>query len=146
MHVNTRWMRGVVLAVCAATVGCSGDEQVELLPLHDVGGTLTCDGRPMSHAIIIFHPMKKGLVGGSPRATADESGRYQLTTFRADDGAPVGDYRVTIYWPEGGAASEDADPLPPDQLKSAYSDEKTTAIRAAVPCDDGRFDVALSLR
>jgi len=139
-HRTTLW---ILFALLAAALGCSGGD-VELLPLHSVEGALTCDGKPMPHAIVIFHPAKKGIVEGNPRGVTDEDGRYQLTTFRADDGAPAGEYKVTIYWPqsvpEGGL--ENADPLPPDRLQEAYADEATTKLTATVP-SAGDIDFAL---
>jgi len=143
MRVENRGMIFATLASCLVIAGCSGDDESELLPTHPVHGVLTHQDEPMSGAIVIFHPTKKGLVGGSPRGTADEDGKYRLTTFRTDDGAPAGEYKVTIYWPEPGPP--DADPLPPDRLKNAYSDEKTTKLTATVSSDQTEIDFPLPL-
>ncbi|MEQ8785996.1 MAG: hypothetical protein RIC55_06840 [Pirellulaceae bacterium] len=126
-----------------AIVGCSGDQEVDLMPVHPVVGVLTYQGDPMSRAVIIYHPESKSVVGGTvtARGVADENGRYQLTSFTKDDGAPAGNYKVTIYWPEPGP--EEADPLPPDRLKGVYAKEKTPKLDAEVSEGENTIDFKL---
>lgn len=72
---------------------------MDAVPVYPVRGTVTFDGQPMQGAIVTFH-------GADSRPTAqgiaDDSGRFSLTTYLADDGAAAGDYAVTIYWPMQG--------------------------------------------
>ncbi len=118
--------------VMLMTVGCNEAEETDLVPVHPVSGQVKFQGKPMAHAVITFVPASDSLVIGSsrPHATADEDGRYELTTISPGDGAPIGDYKVTIYWPE--TWSEDADPLPPDRLGNAYADADSTSLTAKV--------------
>lgn len=99
----------------------------------------------MGHAVVMFHPEAAGLVEGTPRGTTDEDGHYRLTTFRTDDGAPEGKYRVTIYWPTSlpQEGLDNADPLPPDRLKGAYANKKTTKLVVNVSGGQGDVDFAL---
>ena len=59
------------------------------------------DGKPMVAAAIIFNPVTKFPPSASqmqPRATADENGDFTVTTYTHGDGAPAGDYLITISW------------------------------------------------
>jgi hypothetical protein len=55
------------------------------------------DGKPMAGAMIILHPQAEvGLDGLRPRALADADGWFNIYTFKIGDGAPLGQYAVTI--------------------------------------------------
>jgi hypothetical protein len=118
-----------------------------------VHGRVTFENRPMAKAVITFHAADPGDRSTPAHATADEDGRYVLHTYRADDGAPEGDYVVTIYWPAPrpkGAASSvtpDADEggqLPTvDRLKNRYSNASTSKLRARVEPRDNEIDFHL---
>jgi hypothetical protein len=82
------------VAVCLAlSFGCSNRKSV--YPAH--GTVVDAAGNPVAGALVVFHP-----AGGDskdpdlPRATTDEDGSYKLTTYANGDGAPAGDYTVTI--------------------------------------------------
>lgn len=123
------------------------------LQVFKVKGTLTFKGVPLKGAIITFHPASPTTdsksKGPIPTATADENGAYSLHTYLADDGAPAGEYTVTIYWPEEfkgklpKGVPEDDKPLGPDRLKKAYSDAQTSKLKANVEKKDNTIDFTL---
>ena len=52
-------------------------------------------------AVVVFHPVDPAVekkIGGKPRGTVGEDGVYKLTMFGPDDGAPEGEYGVTVDW------------------------------------------------
>ena len=52
-------------------------------------------------AVVVFHPIDPAVekkIGGKPRGTVGEDGTYKLTMFGPDDGAPEGEYGVTVDW------------------------------------------------
>jgi hypothetical protein len=82
------------LAVCLAlSFGCSGRKSV--YPAH--GTVVDAAGKPVAGALVVFHP-----AGGDskdpdlPRATTGDDGAFKLTTFDNGDGAPAGNYTITI--------------------------------------------------
>jgi hypothetical protein len=88
---------GALLVLCVS--GC-GDGKVRR---HPVVGTVTVDGQPADGATVVFCP-----VNGSPEvmrerpfSQTDTNGRYELRTLEPGDGAPAGDYKVTIRWLSG---------------------------------------------
>jgi hypothetical protein len=86
----------------------------------------------------------------TPQSVTDKSGEFSLTSFHTDDGAPEGEYVVTIEWRErSGLAKQDFEGL--DRLGGAYAKvEKTKALPGFVvkvgrqPLDLPPFDLKQS--
>ncbi len=121
--------------------GCGPDDgRVEVFPVH---GQVLVNGRPAEGARIVFYPTAEPVPGQkvpTPSATTDANGEYQLDSYEAEDGAPAGDFKVTVVWPE---------PPPPnasgifdlkDQLSGRYSNSDTTPLSATV--EDGGGEIA----
>jgi hypothetical protein len=70
-----------------------------------VQGAVTLDGKPLAGAMVTFLPSgEKG--GGRPAGgRTDADGSFRLTTFKADDGALPGHYRVTVVMPDDDPAN-----------------------------------------
>ena len=92
-------VNAIALLVTALSLpGCGGQPR-ERLPVHPVAGQITLRGRPLANAFVVLHP--KG--SADPRAITargqtDRSGRFQATTYVANDGAPAGEYAVTVVF------------------------------------------------
>lgn len=131
----SRICRLALLAV-AASSGCGGRDY-ETIPTHPVTGRVTVNGVPAKGSIIRFTP-KTPQPGAkyplTPSGKANEEGVYQLTTYEGPDGAPTGDYLVTIEWPDadwrppGGGMP----PPPPDRLKGRFADPTRSTIEVSV--------------
>lgn len=132
--------------VCLVLTGCGARPPLDnALPVHPVEGTLTHKGAPMGGALVTFYPITpKGPFDPAPSAKADSEGRFKLTTYNTGDGAPAGEYRVTVYWPgkPRGTPNEEGD-LPPDQLKEAYADKNRSRLRATVEAKPNSIDIKL---
>ena len=70
---------------------------------------------------------------GKPRGTTDADGKFQLRTYHGGDGAPAGEYTVTIYWP-GPYSPKMAveDQIPPDRLGERFMNPAVSPLRATV--------------
>jgi hypothetical protein len=79
-------------------IGCS-ESKPERVAVHPAVGTLTVKGQPAPGAFVTLHPKTKfGEDVPPPRANVDKNGSYKLTTFSGNDGAPEGEYTVTVRW------------------------------------------------
>ena len=111
----------MIVAVCMSAASCSNKG----LPLYPVHGRVLLDGKPMAGAMIILHPAGDvGLNGLRPRALADADGWFKIYTYSIGDGAPAGQYAVTIQpkkpkQPNTTAKSKGA-------KKQAHASEKAT--------------------
>lgn len=97
---------------------------------YPVSGQVLYEGKPTPGARVYFSyltapddPIAK------PMATVDEEGRFRLSTYRKDDGAPAGDYAVTIVWLPPGYQGpiEKANKLP-----ARYADPATSELKVTV--------------
>jgi hypothetical protein len=85
---------GALLLLVSLVAGCSKSEAT--VPVHPVSGQVLFNGKPAAHASVIFHP-KAGAEGVPvPRANADAQGNFTLSTYGVGDGAPLGEYAVTV--------------------------------------------------
>ena len=57
-----------------------------------------------------------------PRGVAGKDGTFVVTSRTTDDGAPEGEYAVTIIWPAEEDPKKQFDNTPPDRLKNRYND------------------------
>ncbi len=83
------------LFVCMMAALAQGCGDAKPVPVR---GVVTVAGKPLAGAGVVFHP--QDALGKMAHAATGTDGRYQLTTFAADDGALPGDYKVTIVWEE----------------------------------------------
>lgn len=84
------------LAFCAALLlfGCDSSSPLTCYP---ISGTVMRDGKPVVEAIVVLHPTAEiEAIRQKPMAFTDESGQFVVTTFERGDGAPAGDYQVTV--------------------------------------------------
>ena len=118
---------GLVL-LAALLPGCRKKGWLDTYP---VKGAVLVDGKPAKDVFVSFHP--KEAVGDRPylpSGRTDENGEFVLSTFVEGDGAPAGEYDVTVTWPvrfnpistlwEG------------DQLKGRYRDKAKPAFTITV--------------
>jgi hypothetical protein len=84
------------LGALASVCGCSGNTAPVVAPVH---GQVLYNGRPIPNAQVTFHPVgETGRAAVRPVGKVDEQGRFSLTSFHEGDGAPPGEYRVTVVW------------------------------------------------
>lgn len=90
----------VVAVVFAAVfaVGCEAGKP-EVVPAG--GQVVFKKSTPAAGALVVFHPADQTLekrIGGKPFAKVKDDGTFALTTYAEGDGAPEGDYGVTVDW------------------------------------------------
>jgi len=122
--------------------GCREYSQRELFP---VDGVLTVNQEPAVHANVAFHPLDRGASALCPVGRTDAQGRFRLTTLSNFDGAPAGEYAVTIVWLDESSLIDDcncSDPLKHDRLKGFYAKADQTEFQVTVnrSANSFRFD------
>lgn len=127
----------VIVAALLALAGCEAKE--ERVPVVPVTGKVLVDGQPAERATVIFHlrsgsEMRAEATGVAPPTPTGEvkpDGTFALNSYTAGDGAPPGDYAVSIIWPQGTSQiGGDADTG--DRLGGKYANPETSGLRATV--------------
>src|SRR4051794_34617537 len=146
--VQTKWaIIGLALAIVAASA-CSGGKK--LYPVH---GQVFYDGQPATGAIVVLHPIDdESPAAIRPSGHVDDAGNLKLTSYIAatrvaHDGAPAGEYIVTIAWLPADVKeylSKRPNTELPDKLQGRYSQPQRSTLRATVlpqPTDLPRIDL-----
>ena len=122
-------------------------------PVGSIEGTVTT---PNGVGLVGVVVSAKNRTTGVERATTTNAdGEYVLYTYRQGDGAPAGDYVVTIYWPaplskkqaeklaKAETVEEKETIVAPDLLKDAYRTPQKTSLKATVREKDNEIDFKL---
>jgi hypothetical protein len=93
-------MRGSLFALLAlALTGCGSGSRPDAVP---AGGKVAYRKTAVpAGALVVFHPADLATekqIGGKPFAKVKDDGTFELTTYTEGDGAPPGEYGVTIDW------------------------------------------------
>jgi hypothetical protein len=120
----------------------AGRPQVNRRPCHPVAGKVFFDGCPAPNAQVVFHLVNADgkRLTRSGDALVEADGAYVLSTYAAGDGAPVGEYHVTVTW--RGPADEKGKPGP-NLLPERYAKPETSGLRVKVK--EGRNDFTFDL-
>lgn len=127
--LNLSRRAAMVAAVFAsfALAGC-GSKGPTLYPV--TGKVLGPDGKPLARASVVFHPVGAADPNAvKPRGTAGEDGTFVLTTTTTGDGAPAGEYRVTVEQWRAGSRPDDP---PANRLPPKYANPDQSGLTATV--------------
>jgi len=127
--------RGRYHAVCLATwvsavlvAGCSGGEP--RAPVFPASGKVSFAGEAPRGAFVVLHPSQKDDKTPLPSAEVKDDGSFTLTTYDGGDGAPAGDYAVTIQWyklvGKGSEVKAGPNVIPPQYSKPETSPWKVS--------------------
>jgi hypothetical protein len=115
--------------VGGSLVGCSRSDRVQTTSAE--GTVLGLDGKPLDRATVVFHPTETSLKFPKPRGTTNAQGRFQLSTYDTNDGAPTGKYKVTIeQW-----YRDNPDQAPSNHLPAGLASEATSGIEVQLSKD-----------
>lgn len=111
----------VALASCEGEAPPSADS-----PLRPVSGRVLVGGRPAAGVIVRLHPLNHVLDPGVPHpfGETDADGVFQLGIEEGRDGAPAGQYLVTLEWPAAGGGG--------DRLGGTYAEPDGTGLTAVI--------------
>jgi hypothetical protein len=86
------------LPLLVSLAGCGSSPSGDRLPVFLASGKLTFDGRPLTGAFVVLHPKAavSGRTAPRPHAQAAADGSFTLTSYESNDGAPAGNYTLTV--------------------------------------------------
>jgi hypothetical protein len=129
IEIRVRCLRRLTaLGLVGVAIACTSCSQDKRVPVFPVTGQVWFAGKPTPRALLVFHPVVENSM--RPLGTVDEDGTFTLTTYEQGDGAPAGDYTVTVEWRR--LATVDDDQRPPNRLPARYLNPKSSGISARV--------------
>lgn len=110
--------------------GCTKkDDRVQVFP---VKGQVKFKGEATPGAFVVFHAKDaKGPDAPKPTAQVKSDGAFALTSYDAGDGAPAGEYAVTVQWPKLIVTGDGAQ-AGPNVLPDSYAKPETTPLKVKV--------------
>jgi hypothetical protein len=117
---------GGVIAGMSLLIGC-GKSIPPRVKVWPVRGRLLVNGKPAEQAEVTLYPKSPQKDEGGhelyPHAIVSADGTFDVQTYVDGDGAPAGEYVITVIWPtishEGGEVV-----FGPDRLRDLYSKPK----------------------
>ena len=109
--------------------GCGGGDAGPTI--HPVSGKVLVDGRPAAKAQVTFHPSPGQTAGMIPMAEIAADGSFRPSTRMSGDGAPAGDYTLTILWPEF-KLDHGEEVAGPDRLGGRYNDPRKSGLKVII--------------
>jgi len=133
------WPILTVAAMLAVVVAGCTPSKTKTVPVN--GSVRYLKTQIPEGALVVFHPTeaaREKAIGGKPFGKVGADGSFTLTTFAAGDGAPEGDYGITVEWrPKVEAKlslSSEGGPVAPSKLQPRFSDPrvpfKTVTVKA----------------
>lgn len=115
-----------LLLIAVVAVFCSSCGKADnRKPTFVVSGKVLDGTKPLANVAVVFHPV--GEDGPKPRGKTDAEGMFSLTTYDTADGAPAGEYRVTLeLWLAGRPDEGPSNRLPAKLAKPESSAIQTT--------------------
>src|SRR5262245_4488708 len=97
--MTARSLMSAAGALAALLVAGCGSGKPQTVPAG--GKVLFHKATPAAGALVVFHPADPAAekrIGGKPFAKVKDDGTFALTTYAEGDGAPEGEYGVTVDW------------------------------------------------
>jgi hypothetical protein len=118
--------------------GCWGprDDRPVTFP---VSGRVLLDGKPAAGARVLLTAQgDASLVKLCPHAEVANDGSFRLTTFRTGDGAPAGQYALTLNWPLPARPGKEDEG--PDRFKGKYADPRRPIRQVQIKAGDNLLE------
>jgi hypothetical protein len=139
----TRFCAAILVCVlCAMQTSCKGRPK-----LFPVRGKVICQEMNLEGAVVTLHPMGAPSESAPcPQGVVGKDGSFQISTYAKNDGAPSGQYRVTIALEviEPGGDRDEANIITPGKYASPDTTEFTIDVKElmgdlepfVIKCDD----------
>jgi len=127
-----RTVAGLLMLAVAVFTGCNASPS----NLNPVQGQVTVNGQPLPNAQVVLRsddptiPIAQG--------QTDAEGKFSLSTFNKHDGAPEGEFKVTVAYYRHIQVEGDLFPGP-NVLPHKYSDPARTELRVSVRKGDNQL-------
>jgi hypothetical protein len=119
-----------------SSVGCSKSENH--VPVYPVVGAIKYQGQPIAGAFVSLHPKSPTEGVPNPRASVEKDGSFTLSTFNGNDGAPEGEYIVTVQWYRPVRQGNDL-VGGPNVLPVKYASARTSDVKIRVAAGENRL-------
>ncbi|MDY3553327.1 DUF4198 domain-containing protein [Gemmata sp. JC717] len=131
MPIRSFPRRPAIIAVAALLIASCGGPSRK--PTYPTQGKLLINGQPAAGVTVFLHSLDATETEPTrPFATTKPDGTFSLTTTAADDGAPAGEYVVTLLYEPLESPLMRANKGKPPTFDKKYSDPKASPLRVTI--------------
>jgi hypothetical protein len=140
-------IRRAALALLAAmfvsTVGCGSGQDPDRLPVFPTVGKVSFKGSvPQGAYVALYSKSNAKAPNGQvvvPNAEVQPDGSFAFSSYAANDGAPAGDYALTVEWHKTVKAANGEPALSPNLVPAQYSKPASSPLKVTIVA--GRNDL-----
>jgi hypothetical protein len=135
-----KWMRCPRLLAAVALVLLPLSCGPKRPPLFPVNGQVSFKGKPTPGALVVFNLVdNKDPRAPRPSGYVQADGSFSLRTYPGTEGAPEGEYTVSIVWTDPKDIPDRSTSEVPNKLPAIYANPRTSKLHAKVqPGADNR--------
>jgi hypothetical protein len=126
----------LIAALSLAAAGCGSAQNQNQLPVFPASGKITFKGAAPDGAYLALHSKTNAKAPNGqeviPTAQVRSDGTFDLSSYAAKDGAPAGEYKVTIEWHKTVKSAGGEPTLGPNLLPPQYSKTETSPLTVAI--------------
>ena len=124
-------------------IGCGQPQEPGPRVVYPARGTATFRGRPIPDATVRLHPIAPPSDGKPvfvPRGRVGENGEFVVTTYRPGDGAPAGEYGISLSW-QGSlkGIDEELEDRLPERLPRKYTSPRSSGLKVVITKGDNQL-------
>jgi hypothetical protein len=101
-------------------------------------GAIQFRGQPANGAFVSLHPKNAAEGVPNPRAMVAQDGSFTVSTYDGNDGAPEGDYIVTVQWYKPVKQGNDL-VGGPNVLPAKYASPRTSDVVVHIAAGENRL-------
>ena len=134
--IDFQWSVASVLLVGAVTFWFWPSGPSRPVAVHPVKGKAVMEGSPMAGAHLVLYPGPDSKIpaGITSRGTVAGDGTFELTTFDHKDGAPTGEFVVTVVWSKPVIVDGETQ-SGPSLVSTVYSKPDSSPLRIKITAD-----------
>lgn len=127
-----------LLLLIPVLTGCGASSDLPVTPTYPVEAPISFQGKLIPGAFVAFHPVEPRPEVPTPRASIDRSGALKVSTYRGGDGAPEGDYVLTVQWNRPLRRGADL-VIGPNVIPKKYASPRTSGIKVHIAAGENRL-------
>jgi hypothetical protein len=135
----TKFARLAAAALLAATAAGCGKAEPEHVAVFPTKGKITFKGQPTVGATVLLYAKTPQEKVPAPRASVAPDGTFKLSTFKTGDGAPEGEYVLTVKWYKPVKNGSDV-VSGPNVIPAKYTQAQSSTIVVRVAAGENSLD------
>jgi hypothetical protein len=137
MILTQPWTVFAAIVGTCLLAGCSSEKAPMCSPVR---GQISFKGKPLAEAMVVLHRIGGDVEGNQkPIAYTGTDGTFMVTTYHSGDGAPPGEYAITVELRAPQTIGEEVVRNGPNLLPAKYAKPDSSGIKYTVVDGDNQI-------